>query len=273
MVAGFLTRDGGRRQVKREVRINAVQEGVEPWKVKAAINVIQEERDPWSNEDGSWRFCFAHDLTPEQAARYRAEWEAESSPSPEKGSGRRNLAQEAPAREESTCSSDEEPGVSRRTRSRLRPAQTEQPTPITREVREPSPQGEEDPAPMLRADSRVCRTRVTQPPVRSVLEEDWDEQYTASEAWKYIWEVYKKDTNDWAAGVWVEDGKLIMRGLVCVPEPFHQRLLEELHHHLGRTGIAVMAREMSRRYNVEYGVKVEEMIKKLRQECLVFQAT
>ena len=110
-------------------------------------------------------------------------------------------------------------------------------------------------------------------PRTSVLAEDWTAKYETSDAWGAKWRTLHSDDGEWEQGDVVEAGKLYVDDLLCVPEALAQRLVKELHELHGHTGREALKRELERRYVFGNQVKVDGLIKRVRESCGVCQAT
>ena len=105
-----------------------------------------------------------------------------------------------------------------------------------------------------------------------VLDEDWSLAYESSTTFGPVWRACHVDGGKWEVGFQLIRGKLYRDGLLCVPGGFVERVLLAHHVMVGHPGIKRLKLEVRKRYIFPTGMNVEEIIGRVRRECLICQA-
>ncbi|EPS66700.1 hypothetical protein M569_08075, partial [Genlisea aurea] len=134
------------------------------------------------------------------------------------------------------------------------------------EVRPQAPQGFRF-APARPQPPQVGSTRTI-----FVLDENWAENYAASEHFSEWWKACNEPHGAWPSGVQLLDQKLYLEGKLCVPENRVTAVLLAFHVGVGHPGIHRLLAAAKNNFVFPPKAQVEKEISHLRKGCLVCQA-
>ena len=109
--------------------------------------------------------------------------------------------------------------------------------------------------------------------VRSVLTEDWSDDYAASEHWSKYWNALSAPSdNDWPEGLTEDGDKLFLKDKLLVPENRVEELIDHWHNaHLMHPGRDKMQQDLEWRFKFPPGYSA--ILDRYCSDCAVCRAT
>jgi len=113
-----------------------------------------------------------------------------------------------------------------------------------------------------------------QPPQgSSILDKDWENNYTLSPTFGTEWANLKDPTILWPKGTQIHNNKMYHKHRLCVPEDLVSQMIWEFHFNSGHIGVDRTLQEIHYRYEIPPTCDIRNLVTTLREGCKVCQTS